>query len=208
MSDTRLSPRVYSYDGIVPVIDPSAYVHPEAILIGDVIIGPECYIGPGAVLRGDIGRIVVEKGANIQDACVVHTFPDREVVVEELGHIGHGAVLHGCRVCRNAMVGMNAVVMDDAVVGENSIVGAMAFVKAETQIPANSLVLGSPAKVVRKLGEKEIAWKREGSEIYMVLAAEAAEKMKPATALDSPEPDRRRIAPPKYDPKYMFDPGF
>ncbi len=199
-----MSPRVYSYDGVVPVIDPSAHVHPEAVLIGDVIIGPECYVGPGAVLRGDIGRILLERGANIQDACVVHTFPDREVVVEELGHVGHGAVLHGCRVGRNAMVGMNAVVMDDVVVGENAIVGAMAFVKAEMQIPANSLVLGSPAKVVRTLSDKEIAWKREGSEIYVRLAAEAAEKLRPATALDAPEPDRRRIVPPAYDPKFTL----
>lgn len=204
MSTHAPSPRVYSYDGIVPVIDPSAYVHPEAVLIGDVIIGPGCYIGPGAVLRGDIGRIVVEKGANIQDACVVHTFPDRDVVVEELGHVGHGAVLHGCRVGCNAMVGMNAVVMDDVVIGENSIVGAMAFVKAEMQIPANSLVLGSPAKVVRTLSEREIAWKREGTELYVQLAAEAHEKLQPATALDRPEPNRRRVTSPAYDPKFML----
>ena len=204
MNAQAMSPRVYSYDGIVPVIDSLAYVHPEAILIGDVIIGPKCYIGPGAVLRGDIGRIVIERGANIQDACVVHTFPDREVVVEELGHIGHGAVLHGCRVGRNAMVGMNAVVMDDVVIGENAIVGAMAFVKAEMQIPANSLVLGNPARIVRALSEKEIAWKREGTELYVQLAAEAHEKLLPATALDAPEPNRRRIKSPAYNPKFTL----
>ena len=204
MSGHRLPPRVYSYDGIVPVIDPAAYVHPEAILIGDVIVGPNCYIGPGAVLRGDFGRITVERGANIQETCVVHTFPDREVVVEELGHVGHGAVLHGCRVGRNAMVGMNAVVMDNVVIGENAIVGAMAFVKAEMQIPANSLVVGSPAKIVRTLSEKEIAWKREGTEIYVQLAAEAEEKLQPATALDAPEANRRRIRPPSHNPKFML----
>ncbi len=204
MSARALSPKVYAYDGIVPVIDPNAYVHPEAILIGDVIVGPNCYIGPGAVLRGDFGRIVVEKGANIQETCVVHTFPGREVVVEALGHIGHGAVLHGCRVGRNAMVGMNAVVMDGVVIGENAIVGAMSFIKTEMQIPANSLVVGSPAKIVRTLSQDEIAWKREGTGVYNRLAAEAGTKLQPATALSAPESDRRRIAPPDYDPKFML----
>lgn len=103
--------QIYAYDGVVPVIDPAAFVHPAAIVTGDVIIGPACYVGPGAVLRGDFGRIVLERGSNVQETCVVHSFPNLDVVVGEEGHIGHGAVLHGCRIGRNAMVGMNAVVM-------------------------------------------------------------------------------------------------
>ena len=125
----------YAIDGLVPVVDPSAHVHPTAVLIGDVWIGPGVYIGPCASLRGDFGRIVVEDGANIQDTCVLHGFPDRDMLVEADGHIGHGAVLHGCVVRRNALVGINAVVNDNAEVGESSIVAAMTFVKAQFVVP-------------------------------------------------------------------------
>ena len=96
-----------------PVIDPSAYVHPTAVLIGDVIVGPDCYVGPCAVLRGDFGRIVLQRGSNLQDTCVMHGFPGTDTIVEEDGHIGHGAILHGCVVRRNALVGMNAVINDN-----------------------------------------------------------------------------------------------
>ena len=192
--------QIYAYDGIVPVIDPQAFVHPAAVVIGDVIVGAGCYVGPGAVLRGDFGRIVMGAGSNVQETCVVHSFPDLEVVIGEEGHIGHGAVLHGCKIGRNAMVGMNAVVMDEAVIGENSIVAAMAFVKAGAEIPANSLAVGSPARVIRELSEKEIAWKRQGTGVYQRLALEARDKLKPAEPLAAPEPDRRRVSAPKYDP--------
>ena len=194
---------VFSYDGVTPVVDPAAFVHPAATLIGDVIVGPLCYVGPGAVLRGDFGRIAMEAGSNIQETCVVHSFPNLEVVVEESGHVGHGAVLHGCRIGRNAMVGMNAVVMDNAVIGENCIVAALAFVKANEKIPPNCLVVGAPAKVTRRLRAEEIAWKREGTGVYQVLAAEARDKLRPATALTEVEPDRRRIAAPAYDPLFL-----
>ena len=192
--------RVYSWDGITPVIDPAAFVHPEAVVIGDVLIGPQCYVGPGAVLRGDFGRIILQEGSNVQETCVVHSFPGKDVVIEEAGHIGHGAVLHGCHIGRNAMVGMNAVVMDEARIGENTIVAAMAFVKAGAEIPAGSLVVGSPAKVVRALSPQEIEWKRMGTGVYQQLAHEAGHKLKPAEPLTAPEPDRRRAEAPKYDP--------
>lgn len=192
--------QIYAYDGVIPVIDPAAFVHPAAIVIGDVIIGPACYIGPGAVLRGDFGRIVLERGSNVQETCVVHSFPNLDVLIGEEGHIGHGAVLHGCRIGRNAMVGMNAVVMDEAVIGENAIVAAMAFVKAGTEIPANSLAIGSPARVTRELSADEIAWKRQGTAIYQRLALEAKEKLVATAPLSEPEPDRRRIRAPEYDP--------
>lgn len=194
---------VYAYDGVVPVVDPSAFVHPAAVLIGDVIVGPNCYVGPLACLRGDFGRIVMETGSNLQETCVVHSFPDLEVVIEAEGHIGHGAVLHGCRIGRNAMVGMNAVVMDEAVVGENSIVAAMAFVKAKDRIPPNSLAVGSPARVVRELSAKEIEWKRQGTGVYRQLAAEAAGKLERVQPLSAVEPDRRRVTAPRYDPLFL-----
>ena len=198
-----MMPRVYSWDGIVPVIDPSAFVHPEAVVIGDVIVGPGVYVGPCAVLRGDFGRIVLHQGSNVQETCVVHSFPGKDVVVEESGHIGHGAILHGCHIGKNAMVGMNAVVMDEAVVGENTIIAAMAFVKAGARIPPNSLAVGSPAKVVRELSADEIAWKRQGTGVYQQLAVEAREKLAPAIALTQVEPDRRRAEAPRYDPLVM-----
>lgn len=195
--------RVYAWDGIVPVIDPAAFVHPEAVVIGDVIIGPACYVGPGAVLRGDFGRIVMATGSNLQETCVVHAFPGKDVVIEEAGHIGHGAVLHGCRIGRNAMVGMNAVVMDEAVVGTDSIVAALAFVKAGAVIPPRSLAVGSPARVIRELSEDEISWKSQGTAIYQRLALEVREKLAPATPLTTAEPGRRRAEAPAYDPKIL-----
>ena len=130
-------PKVYAIEGVIPVIHPSAYVHPTAVLIGDVIIGPGCYVGPNACLRGDFGRLVMEEGSNLQDTCVMHGFPGSDTVIEVDGHVGHGAVIHGARIARNALVGMNAVVMDGAVIGESSIVAAMAFVKTGMQVPPN-----------------------------------------------------------------------
>ncbi|MFN4156631.1 MAG: transferase hexapeptide repeat family protein [Paracoccaceae bacterium] len=195
--------RIYAWDGIVPVIDPSAFVHPEAVVIGDVFIGPACYVGPGAVLRGDFGRIAMETGSNLQETCVIHAFPGKDVVIGEAGHIGHGAVLHGCRIGRNAMVGMNAVVMDEAEVGADSIVAALAFVKAGAVIPPRSLAVGTPARVIRALSDDEISWKSQGTAIYQRLALEASEKLRPAVALTEIEPDRRRAQAPAYDPKIL-----
>lgn len=141
--------KVYEINGVTPVVHPTAYVHPSAVLIGDVIVGPRCYVGPLAALRGDFGRLVLEEGANLQDTCVMHGFPGCDTVVERDGHIGHGAVLHGCRIGRNALVGMNSVIMDNAVIGADSIVAAMSFVRAGMEVPPRSLVVGTPAKVAR-----------------------------------------------------------
>ncbi|HYD70955.1 phenylacetic acid degradation protein PaaY [Azospirillum sp.] len=186
-------PRVYAIDGVVPVIDPTAFVHPSAVLIGDVIVGPNCYVGPCASLRGDFGRIVLQDGANVQDNCTMHAFPGLDAVVEVDGHIGHGAVLHGCIVKRNALVGMNAVVMDGAVVGEAAIVAAMAFVKASFQVPARHLVAGMPAKVVRELSDDEIAWKHEGTREYQRLVGRSRATMVECDPLAAEEPDRKRV---------------
>lgn len=192
--------RVYAIDGIIPVVDPTAYVHPSAVLIGDVIVGPGCYVGPCASLRGDFGRLILERGANLQDTCVMHGFPGTDTVVEEDGHIGHGAVLHGCRIGRNALVGMNAVIMDNAVVGESSIVAASAFVKAGAEIPPRSLAAGMPAKVVRALSDDEIAWKVDGTRTYQDLARRSLATMTECDPLSAVEPGRPRIHMPDVVP--------
>lgn len=190
----------YSIEGVVPVIDPSAYVHPEAVLIGDVIVGPDCYVGPCAVLRGDFGRIVLERGSNLQDTCVVHGFPAHDTVVEENGHIGHGAVLHSCIVRRNALVGMNAVVMDDAEIGEAAILAACAFVPAGKKIPARSLAAGMPAKVIRELSDQEVTWKLEGTRTYHDLTRRSLASMKKVEPLSEIEADRPRVQAPDVKP--------
>lgn len=192
--------RVYAIDGIVPVVDPTAYVHPSAVLIGDVIVGPGCYVGPCASLRGDFGRLILEAGANVQDTCVMHGFPGTDTVVEEDGHIGHGAVLHGCRIGRNALVGMNAVIMDNAVIGESSIIAASAFVKAGAEIPPRSLAAGMPAKVIRSLSDEEIAWKSDGTRTYQELTRRCLATLQETAPLTAVEPDRRRIHIPDVVP--------
>lgn len=194
--------QVFSIDGLVPVVDPSAFVHPTAVLIGDVIVGPGCYVGPNASMRGDFGRVVLEAGSNLQDTCVMHSFPGMDTVVETNGHIGHGAVLHGCRVGRNAMVGMNAVVMDEAEIGELSIVAAMAFVKSAHKIPPRSLVVGLPAKVLRELTDEEIEWKQRGTETYQKLAIRSLQSMQPTEPLREIEPNRRRVDPIDFKPLF------
>jgi phenylacetic acid degradation protein len=194
--------QVFSIDGIVPVVHPSAFVHPTAVLIGDVIVGAGCYVGPNASLRGDFGRVILEDGSNLQDTCVMHSFPGMDTIVEIDGHIGHGAVLHGCRVGRNSMVGMNAVVMDEAEIGEMSIVAAMAFVKSAEKIPPRSLVVGVPARVVRELTQEEIAWKQRGTETYQKLAIRSLQTMQRVEPLREVEPDRPRVAPIDFRPLF------
>jgi phenylacetic acid degradation protein len=192
--------RVFAVNGVTPVVDPTAFVHPSAVLIGDVIVGARCYVGPTASLRGDFGRIEVRAGANIQDCCVMHGFPQTDTVVEEEGHIGHGAILHGCIVRRNALVGMNAVINDNAQIGESAIVAAMAFVKAGMIVPPRTLVAGVPAKVVRVLTEQELAWKVEGTQSYHDLTRRSLATMVDTEPLAAPEPDRRRIELPELLP--------
>jgi len=192
--------KVWSINGVTPVVDPTAFVHPSAVLIGDVLVGAGCYIGPSACLRGDFGRIDVRAGANLQDCCVMHGFPGTDTVVEEDGHIGHGAILHGCVVQKNALVGMNAVVNDNAVVGESAIVAAMAFVKAGMVVPPRTLVAGVPAKVVRTLTDQELEWKAEGTQSYQELARRSLATMVETEALSVPEPGRKRIELPELLP--------
>jgi len=190
----------YAIGGITPVVDRAAFVHTTAVLIGDVIIGAGCYVGPAACLRGDFGHIEVRAGANIQDTCVLHGFPGVGTIVEEDGHIGHGVVLHGCIVRRNALVGMNAVINDNAEIGESAIVAAMAFVKAKMIVPPRTLVAGIPARIVRELSDTELAWKVEGTDSYKELARRSLSTMRATAPLAAPEPGRRRLDLPEMLP--------
>lgn len=183
----------YEFEGLVPVVDPTAYVHPTAVLIGDVIVGPGVYIGPTASLRGDFGRLILEQGSNLQDGCIMHGYCDMDTVVEQDGHIGHGAILHGCVIKRNALVGMNAVVMDGAVIGEESIVAAMSFVKVGFSGEPRQLLVGSPAKVIRQVSDQDLYWKGLNTKEYQALAQRSAMSMKEIEPLSVMEPNRPRL---------------
>ncbi|HLU78888.1 MAG TPA: phenylacetic acid degradation protein PaaY [Burkholderiaceae bacterium] len=192
--------KVYAIDGITPVVDPTAYVHPTAVLIGDVIVGPGVYVGPLASLRGDFGRIVLGRGSNVQDSCVIHGVAEQDTLVGEDGHIGHSAVLHGCTIGRNVLIGMNAVVMDGADVGADSVVGAMAFVKVGMKIPPRSLVMGAPAKVVKELTDAQIAAKHYGTRQYQRLTVRSLESMREVAPLTEVEPNRPRLRADQINP--------
>ncbi|SFC29410.1 phenylacetic acid degradation protein [Marinospirillum celere] len=183
----------YKIEGVVPVIHPTAYVHPTAVLIGDVEVGPNCYVGPHACLRGDFGRIVLKEGSNVQDTCVMHAFPGMDAIIEKDGHIGHGAVLHGCVIEEDALVGMNAVIMDGARIAPRSIVAATAFVKAGFTCEPESLIIGSPAKVHRQLSADEIKWKQEGTEEYQRLTERCHASLEECEPLTEIEPNRPQL---------------
>lgn len=163
---------IYAFKGIRPVIHPSAFVHPQANVTGNVIIGKDVYIAPGAVIRGDWGQIRIEDGCNVQENCVVHMFPGTIVRLEKGAHIGHGAIIHGADIGENALVGMNAVVMDEAVIGAGSIVGALCFVPSQMLIPPRSVVVGNPAKIVKEVSDEMLKWKTEGTKLYQQLPGE------------------------------------
>jgi phenylacetic acid degradation protein len=185
---------VYSIDGLIPVIDITAFVHPQAAVIGDVLVGPGCYVGPGASLRGDFGRIVLAAGCNVQDSCVLHSFPAHETRLDEDAHVGHGAVLHGCTVRRGALIGIGAILMDDVVVEEEAFVGAASFVRAGFVVPRRTLVTGVPARVVRELKPEELAWKAAGTREYQELTVRCLATLQACEPLRAPEPDRPTFA--------------
>ena len=164
----------YEFKGIKPVVHPSAFVHPQANVTGNVIIGANVYVGPGAAIRGDFGRIVIEDGCNVQENCTVHMFPGVTVYLKENVHIGHGAIIHGANIAKNCLVGMNAVIMDEVELRDECIVGALCFVKAKEIIPARSLVVGNPAKIIGEVSDDMIDWKSKGTAIYQKLAKDAA----------------------------------
>ena len=183
----------FAIEDLIPVVDATAYVHPTAVLIGDVIVGPRCYVGPAASLRGDFGRIILCEGVNVQDTCVMHGFPDGDTVVEMDGHIGHGSVVHGAHIGRNVLIGMNAVVMDRSDIGDSSIVGAMAFVREGMVIPPKMLALGIPARVVRPLTDAEMDWKRTGTRQYQELTVRSLATQRPVEPLTAVQADRPRF---------------
>lgn len=181
---------IYEFAGFRPVVHASAFVHPNATVTGNVVIGRDVYVGPGAAIRGDWGAVVIEDGCNVQENCTVHMFPGVTVLLEEGAHIGHGAVVHGARIGRNALIGMNAVVMDNAVVGAGCIVGALTFVPADLQIPDRKVVVGNPARVVKDVSDEMLAWKTEGTQLYQSLPRELHATLRPCEPLRDVPPDR------------------
>jgi phenylacetic acid degradation protein len=181
---------IYSFQGYIPVVHESSFVHPLAAVTGNVIIGKNCYIGPGAAIRGDWGQIILEDGVNVQENCTVHMFPGKSITLKESAHVGHGAIIHGANLGLNCLIGMNSVIMDDAEIGDESIVGAMAFVKAETIIPQRSLVVGNPAKVVKQVSDEMIAWKTKGTKLYQQLPKDCQETLKEVEPLREVPKDR------------------
>jgi len=185
--------RTYSIDGVIPVIDSTAFVHPDAVIIGDVVVGAGCYVGPGASLRGDFGRIMLEQGSNVQDNCTLHSLPGFDLVIGPDGHIGHGAIIHSARIETNAMVGMNSVIMDHAVIGESAIVAAMSFVKSGAVIPARQMAAGVPARAIRELTNEELAIKIESTRQYQQLTHRCLASLRPVEALTYFDRERRRV---------------
>jgi phenylacetic acid degradation protein len=174
---------IFEFDGYKPVVDRSAFIHPNATVTGNVIIGKDVYIGPGAAIRGDWGQIIIEDGCNVQENCTIHMFPGVTVLLKEGAHIGHGAIIHGGTIGKNVLVGMNSVVMDNVVIGDNCIIGALCFVPADMVIPERSVVVGNPAKIVKEVSDEMLAWKTKGTALYQQLPADCYRSLKPCEPL-------------------------
>lgn len=186
------SNNIFSFNGFIPVIHKSAFIHPQATVIGNVIIGKDVYVGPSAVIRGDWGGIVIEDGCNIQETCVIHVFPGKSITLKKNAHIGHGAIIHGANIGENVLVGMNAVVMDKAEIGDGSIIGALTFVPSEMNIPPRSVVVGNPAKIVKRVSDEMLQWKTEGTKLYQTLPADLQKTMKAVKPLRKPPKNRAK----------------
>ncbi len=182
---------VFSFDGFIPVVHETAFIHPNATVAGNVVIGRDVYVGPGAAIRGDWGGVIIEDGCNVQEGCVIHMFPGVTVVLEQSAHIGHGAVVHGARIGENALIGMNAVVMDHAVVGAGCIVGALCFVPSKMEIPPRKVVVGNPAKIVKDVSDDMLAWKTEGTALYQALPERLFASLEAVEPLRELPTDRR-----------------
>jgi carbonic anhydrase/acetyltransferase-like protein (isoleucine patch superfamily) len=169
---------VYEFNGIKPVAHPSSFIHPQAAVTGNVIIGKDVYIGPGAAIRGDWGQIIIEDGCNVQENCTIHMFPGVTVLLKEAAHIGHGAIIHGAIIGKNCLVGMNAVIMDEVELGDECIVGALSFLKQGEKIPGRSLVAGNPAKIIKQVSDEMINWKSQGTLLYQKLPGQCRETLK------------------------------
>ncbi len=176
---------IYEFNGYTPVVDETSFVHPQACVTGNVIIGKNVYVGPGAAIRGDWGEIIIEDGCNVQENCTIHMFPGTTVTLKKGAHIGHGAIIHGATIGNNVLVGMNAVIMDNAEIGDNSIIGALCFVTSEMIIPERKIVVGNPAKIVKEMTDEMIEWKTKGTELYQQLPKELYETLIPCEPLRS-----------------------
>jgi carbonic anhydrase/acetyltransferase-like protein (isoleucine patch superfamily) len=181
---------IYEFNGFKPVVHESSFVHPQACVTGNVLIGKNVYIGPGAALRGDWGQIIIEDGCNVQENCTIHMFPGVTVVLKEAAHIGHGAIIHGGTIGKNCLIGMNAVVMDNVELGDECIVGALSFVPADSKFPARSLIVGNPAKAIKEVSDEMIGWKTKGTQLYQALPAELYASLKPCEPLREVEENR------------------
>jgi phenylacetic acid degradation protein len=181
---------IYSFKGFIPVVHESSFIHPQASVVGNVIIGKNVYIGPGAAIRGDWGAIVIEDGCNVQENCTIHMFPGITVLLKEGAHIGHGAVIHGANIGRNCLIGMNAVVMDNVVLEEECIVGALTFIKADEKFERRSLIVGNPGKKIKEVSDEMISWKTQGTQLYQSLPKEMMEHWQPCEALREVPVDR------------------
>lgn len=181
---------IFQFNGFRPVVHESAFIHPNATVTGNVIIGKDVYVGPGAALRGDWGQIIIEDGCNIQENCTIHMFPGTTVLLNKAAHIGHGAIIHGATIGENVLVGMNSVVMDDAIVGAGSVIGALCFVPAKMIIPSRSVVVGNPAKVVKEVSDEMLAWKTKGTQLYQSLPQEMRDYWEPCEPLREVEENR------------------
>ena len=181
---------IYKFKEAHPIVDPSAYVHPQATIIGSVKIGKDVFIGAHAVLRGDFGSIIIEDGCNVQENCTIHMFPGTTVLLEKGSHVGHGAIIHGASLGENCLIGMNSVIMDDVVIGKGSIVAALTFVSSNTIIPERSLVVGNPGKVIKQVSDEMLAWKTEGTKYYQKLPADCQNNLIACEALTEIEANR------------------
>ena len=181
---------IYSFKGFIPVVHPSSFIHPQAAVTGNVINGKDVYIGPGAALRGDWGGIVIEDGCNVQENCTIHMFPGVTVLLKESAHIGHGAIIHGGTIGRNVLVGMNSVIMDEVEIGDECIIGALSFINANTKIPARSLVVGNPGKIIKEVSDEMIAWKTKGTQLYQTLPKDCYDTLQVCEPLREMPADR------------------
>jgi len=181
---------IYEFKRFKPVIHESSFIHPQAAVTGNVIIGKNVYIGPGAALRGDWGGIVIEDGCNVQENCTIHMFPGVTVTLKQSAHIGHGAIIHGATIGRNCLVGMNSVIMDNVVLEDECIVGALSFIREGEKIPSRSLVAGNPAKIIKQVSDEMISWKTQGTKLYQSLPKEMYESWKPCEPLRTLEANR------------------
>jgi len=182
---------IYAFNNFIPVVHPSSFIHPQACVTGNVIIGKDCYISSGAAIRGDWGQIIIEDGCNVQENCTIHMFPGVTVLLKQGAHIGHGAIIHGATIGSNSLVGMNSVIMDNAIIGDECIVGALSFVKANEIFENRSVIVGNPAKKIKEVSDEMLAWKTEGTALYQQLPKDLHTSLIPCEPLTEIPTDRK-----------------